>query len=233
MRSFPVISAVAPHPVSVSEVAAQVVVVTDDDGVWLRAARALVTRAATSRVAGPVVATPVIADLLVLHLDDVDRTALARIRQLVDICGGDARAVLICEQLNPRGLRRSLDAGVAGLLLSSQIDDALAPTVDAALAGQVSIPRDLGGALRRRPLSFREKEIVGLAVLGYTNSQIGARLYLAESTVKSHLSSSFTKLGVSSRSEAAALVNDPDETLGIEIARIASRLTGAQVASLV
>jgi DNA-binding NarL/FixJ family response regulator len=44
--------------------------------------------------------------------------------------------------------------------------------------------------------------------VGLTNAQIADRLGLSESTVKSHLSSAFTKLGVASRAEAAALIRD-------------------------
>ena len=53
-------------------------------------------------------------------------------------------------------------------------------------------------------------------VTGQTNSQIASELFLAESTVKSHLSSAFGKLGVSSRSEAAAVISiDRGHGLGI------------------
>jgi DNA-binding NarL/FixJ family response regulator len=51
----------------------------------------------------------------------------------------------------------------------------------------------------------------GIVFEGATNREIADRLYLAERTVKSHLSTAFTKLGVRSRAEAAALVLDPDE----------------------
>jgi DNA-binding NarL/FixJ family response regulator len=44
--------------------------------------------------------------------------------------------------------------------------------------------------------------------IGLTNAQIADQLGLSESTVKSHLSSAFTKLGVASRAEAAALIRD-------------------------
>jgi LuxR family maltose regulon positive regulatory protein len=40
---------------------------------------------------------------------------------------------------------------------------------------------------------------------GHTNAQIAESLFLAESTVKSHLRSVFAKLGVNSRQEAAAV----------------------------
>lgn len=233
MRSSPVITAVSAQLTSMSAPDPRIVTFTEDDELWLRIARVLAPYAAPSRARGQEAVAATDVDLIVLHVNEPHGPELVRVRQLKDQYADETPAVLICEQLNARSLRRSLDAGINGLLLSTQVEGALGPTVDAALAGQVSIPREFGASLRRRPLSFREKQIVGLAVVGYTNSQIGGRLYLAESTVKSHLSSSFIKLGVSSRSEAAALVNDPDEPLGLEIIRIASRIDGSHVASAV
>ncbi len=53
--------------------------------------------------------------------------------------------------------------------------------------------------------------------MGYMNSQIAERLFLAESTVKSHLSSAFGKLGVRSRNEAVDLILNPERGLGMGI----------------
>jgi hypothetical protein len=53
--------------------------------------------------------------------------------------------------------------------------------------------------------------------MGYMNSQIAERLFLAESTVKSHLSSAFRKLGVRSRNEAVDLILNPERGLGMGI----------------
>jgi hypothetical protein len=53
--------------------------------------------------------------------------------------------------------------------------------------------------------------VLGQVAAGLTNSEIAESLFLSESTVKSHLSSAFAKLGVRSRKEAAALVLDPDQ----------------------
>ena len=45
-----------------------------------------------------------------------------------------------------------------------------------------------------------------MVVMGMSNKAIAGKLFLAESTVKCHLSSAFSKLGVRSRNEAADLI---------------------------
>jgi DNA-binding NarL/FixJ family response regulator len=97
----------------------------------------------------------------------------------------------------------------------------LGPTVLAVCAGQVAVPRDAGPQLQKPALTSREKQVLGMVTLGFANSEIARKLYLAESTVKSHLSSAFAKLGVRSRSEAAALILDPNGALGPGILTIA------------
>jgi DNA-binding NarL/FixJ family response regulator len=107
-------------------------------------------------------------------------------------------------------LRRAMRAGADGIVLDGELDDALIPTMRAVLVGQLAVPRALRRRIAPRPLSYREKEILSFVVQGFTNRQIADRLFLAESTVKTHLSSAFHKLDARSRAEAAALVLDPD-----------------------
>ena len=71
-------------------------------------------------------------------------------------------------------------------------------------------------------LSPSERKVLDLLVTGCTNSEIGARLFLAESTVKSHLSSAYTKLGVRSRSEAVSLLLESNRPLGLGVVSVAS-----------
>jgi DNA-binding NarL/FixJ family response regulator len=47
-------------------------------------------------------------------------------------------------------------------------------------------------------------EVVRLAVEGLNNPEIGAKLYMSRSTVKTHLSHVFAKVGVANRTELAA-----------------------------
>jgi DNA-binding NarL/FixJ family response regulator len=114
-------------------------------------------------------------------------------------------------------LRRVLRAGVAGIVFEDRLDEALVATARAVAAGQLAMPPELRRHLAPRALTHREKEILGLVVLGYTNRQIADRLFVAESTVKTHLSSAFEKLDARSRAEAAALILDPEEGLGRSI----------------
>jgi DNA-binding NarL/FixJ family response regulator len=128
--------------------------------------------------------------------------------------------VAVCESADSRSARRAIDVGLDGLVLADQLDTALVPTMRAVMSGQIVTSRALRLDSRNPFLSHREKQVLAMVVMGFTNSEIGARLFVAESTVKSHLSSAFTKLGVRSRSEAAALILDPHGSLGTGILAI-------------
>ena len=113
-----------------------------------------------------------------------------------------------------RVLRSALRTQVDAVVYSSQLDQGLLPAVRAVFAELVVYPRTERRSLETPALSHREREVLRLAVRGCTNDEIGSRLYLATSTVKSHLTSAFSKLAVRSRSEAAALIFDPEEPAG-------------------
>ena len=125
----------------------------------------------------------------------------------------ETRIVIVSSRIERHIIRKTIDAGADGLVVDSALDDALGPAVRAVCAGQLSIPRDLRAQLVKPALSAREKQVLGMVVMGFANAEIAGKLFLAESTVKSHLSSAFAKLGVRSRSEAAALILDPDQEL--------------------
>jgi DNA-binding CsgD family transcriptional regulator len=54
-------------------------------------------------------------------------------------------------------------------------------------------------------LTPTEREVVRLAVEGFNNPEIGARLFMSRGTVKTHLSHVYAKLGVANRTELATL----------------------------
>ena len=119
--------------------------------------------------------------------------------------------VLIGRSASRPRLRKMLDLGVGGFVLQAQLATALVPAVRAACTGLVCVPADLSQNIERGALTTRQREVLRLAVLGRGNAEIARLLYLSESTVKAHLSAAFAKLGVRSRSEASALMHDPDD----------------------
>lgn len=118
--------------------------------------------------------------------------------------------VFVCKTDDRAAVRKALRAGVQGFVRYSNLDVGLEPTLQAVLAGQLAVPQTIRTRIAWGTFSLREKQVLQLVAGGLTNAEIACRLFLSESTVKSHLSSSFRKLGVSSRAEAAAAVLDPD-----------------------
>ncbi len=128
-----------------------------------------------------------------------------------------APVVVICAGIRRWEVRAALAAGAAGVVLEDEMAGALGPCLHAVRAGQICVPRQHWRQIEPPALSSREKQILGLVVMGYMNSQIAERLFLAESTIKSHLSSAFGKLGVRSRHEAVDLILDSERGLGMGI----------------
>lgn len=129
----------------------------------------------------------------------------------------EAPVVIVCNEVRPGELRGALAAGVNGIVLEEHLSATLGACIEAVRAGQVCVPRRHAPQIEPATLSAREKQILGLVVMGYMNSEIASQLFVAESTVKSHLSSAFSKLGVRSRNEAVDLIVDPERGLGMGI----------------
>ncbi len=69
-------------------------------------------------------------------------------------------------------------------------------------------PGATGGQARPGGLTVREVEVLGLVARGLSNREVAALLVLSERTVARHLANVFTKLGVTSRTAAAAFAHD-------------------------
>jgi DNA-binding NarL/FixJ family response regulator len=154
---------------------------------------------------------------LIVVIDEGPLTARSSTLETVRALSRDARVGLVRGSLEAWEARAALDAGAAGIVLTGEVTTALRACVLAVQAEQVSVPRRNRRQIEHAVLSAREKQILGLVVMGYMNSEIAERLFLAESTVKSHLSSAFSKLEVHSRHEAADLILNPDGGLALGI----------------
>ena len=106
----------------------------------------------------------------------------------------------------------ALQAGVSAVLEADANEEQVGAAVRGAFHGLAVLP---AGALRRdesralvelpAPLTARELEVLSLLAAGDSNKTIAARLSLSVHTVKFHVSSILSKLGVSSRTEAVTL----------------------------
>ncbi|CAL9358932.1 DNA-binding transcriptional activator DevR_DosR [Streptomyces sp. enrichment culture] len=120
----------------------------------------------------------------------------------------------------------SIMAGASGYVLKQIQGSDLVSAVRTVAAGQSlldpSATARLMARLRHGPepepepdalpgLTGREREILALIGEGLTNRQIGERLYLAEKTVKNHISRLLAKLGVERRVQAAVIATQAQD----------------------
>jgi NarL family two-component system response regulator LiaR len=108
----------------------------------------------------------------------------------------------------------ALRAGAISYLLKDVSMNELAAAIREAYAGRPTLAPEAAQALiqatRQGPepghdLTPREREVLALMVDGLNNPQIGERLNISVTTVRSHVSNILSKLGVSNRAEAIAL----------------------------
>ncbi len=123
---------------------------------------------------------------------------------------------------------RTLRAGAAGFVLKSTSGAALVDSVRAVAAGDGVLAPEVTKAVitafassaTETPapapvgladLTEREREVLDCLGDGLTNAQIATRLFIGETTVKTHVSRVLTKLGVRSRVQAAILAREVRE----------------------
>ncbi|MCO7222020.1 response regulator transcription factor [Klenkia sp. PcliD-1-E] len=149
-----------------------------------------------------------------LRLPDGDGVQVAR--ELRAAVPGLA-VLLLTSYSDDEALLEAVRAGAAGYLLKQVIGQDLVAAVRAAGAGRSLMdPRAVAAARERlaeRPragdvlavLTDQERVVVELIGEGLTNRQIGQRMFLAEKTVKNHVSHLLAKLGLERRTQVAVL----------------------------
>jgi DNA-binding NarL/FixJ family response regulator len=152
---------------------------------------------------------PNIRRIRIVGQDLDEALSVGRLRERLSD-GSPARIVVVTRNCGPLGLRRALRAGADAVVLEDELAGTLTPALRAVAAGLSAVPARVRRAAEGVVLSHREREVLRLAVAGDSNSEIAGTLFLAESTVKSHLSSAYRKLGAGGRADAASLVLDPD-----------------------
>lgn len=116
----------------------------------------------------------------------------------------------------------AVEAGATGYLLKDAPPDRLFAAIRSAAAGDSALAPSVASRLLGRmrtpaaALTPRELDVLGLVAEGLSNRQISRRLFLSETTIKTHLVHIYAKLGVDSRTAAVAaatrrgLIRPPD-----------------------
>jgi len=150
----------------------------------------------------------VLMDLRMPELDGVE--AINQIKSAKP----DTGFIILTTYSDDEYIFRGIEAGARAYLLKDAPRDELFRAVRAVHRGESLIQPVVASKVldrltelsRRAPsgdeLSERELEVLRLMAKGAANKEIGAQLSIAQSTVKTHITSIFQKLGVNDRTEA-------------------------------
>ncbi len=147
----------------------------------------------------------VLMDILMPVMDGLEATAAIR-RALPDV-----EVVALTSVLDDAIIHQAIRAGAIGYLLKDTGSDELCRAIHAAVGGQVQLSRPVAvrmaaaqaGDAPVQTLTDRETDVLREIARGRSNKEIALDLTIAEKTVKAHVGSIFSKLGVNSRTQAA------------------------------
>ena len=156
-------------------------------------------------------------NLILLDLDLGGENALTFVTQLRETTP-NARILVLTGLRDTDAHRQAVQLGAMGVVLKEHAPDVLIKAIEKVHAGEIWLDRPTMGRMLRemsareekeidpevakiKSLTQREREVVALIAEGLKNKQIAQRLFISETTVTHHLSSVYSKLGVSDRLE--------------------------------
>ena len=141
-------------------------------------------------------------DVVVLDLGLKDGSGLDAIAEVREM---GARVVVLSMQDEPAYARKAFELGAQGYVIKDAADDELASAIDIVLDDRIYVhPAMAARLVMREPeddLTDRERQILRLIALGYTNQEIAGQLYLSVRTIEAHRRHILDKLRLSTRAE--------------------------------
>jgi DNA-binding NarL/FixJ family response regulator len=132
-------------------------------------------------------------------------TCLAQIRKRYP----DVKVVVLSVSTDEKVIQTALSRGASAYIVKSvnpvDLPAALRQAMEGTVYTAVGLPQPGESAARAAGLTERETAILSALARGLSNDAIGKELWVAEQTVKFHLTNIYRKLGVSNRTEAARL----------------------------
>lgn len=118
-----------------------------------------------------------------------------------------ARFVVLTTYDGDEDIYRALKSGAKAYLLKGMTSEELITTIREVAAGKSHIPASIAERLAERmgteDLTPREADVLEQIVQGRSNKEIATELDISEATVKTHINSLLSKLGVTDRTQAA------------------------------
>ena len=122
-----------------------------------------------------------------------------------------ARIMVLTTYDTDHEIARAIKAGARAYVLKDTPREDLLACIRCVHGGEMCIPAPLlaklAASMSSEALTGRELNVLELLARGLSNKEIGGRLFITETTVKSHLRAIFTKLNVLSRTEAVTAAN--------------------------
>ena len=141
-------------------------------------------------------------DVVVLDLTLRDGSGLDAIAELR---AAGARVVILSMQDEPAYARKAFELGAQGYVVKDAADEELADAIDAVLGDRIYVHPALAARLvmgePEDDLTERERQILRLIALGYTNQEIAGQLFLSVRTIEAHRRHILDKLRLSTRAD--------------------------------
>jgi len=119
-----------------------------------------------------------------------------------------ARVIMLTAQTSPSAIRQGLTSGALGYVAKHASDRDLLDAIRRIANGSRYVDPELGGDLvvsdaqaLTEEISQRERDVLYLLALGYTNQEIAAQLFISVRTVETHRAHIMRKLGLETRAE--------------------------------
>jgi DNA-binding NarL/FixJ family response regulator len=146
-------------------------------------------------------------DLVLLDLLLPRKSGYDAIPELLKVSPA-SKVIVVSSQATPSSVRQAISAGASGYLPKRASDSDMITAIRRVSAGERYVDPDLGAQLvvaddapPLQPLSDRERDVMELLAMGYTNQEIGKKLFISVRTVDTHRAHIMSKLRLQTKAE--------------------------------